>query len=103
MLLGTGRYKPRNEAVNEMIDLSIFQAVGLGVVFVVTFAVLMPYLPPWAVYTIEVGIVFHALVRIIIDGPTGWNVTRVIIFSTLAAIIWWRHLRGTRGGRPPEP
>lgn len=86
-----------------MIDLSMFQAVGLGVVFVVAIAVLMPYLPPWAVYTIEVGIALHALVQIIIDGPTGWGVTRVIIFSTLAAIIWWRHLRGKKRPATGEP
>jgi uncharacterized membrane protein len=87
--------KPWNQDETKMIDLSIFEAVILVLVVTAAGLAVVLYTPPWAALLGLLGAVIHALVQAIDDEWTVWLAVRVIVFSVLAVVTWWRYLRGT--------
>jgi hypothetical protein len=78
-----------------MIELSIAEAVILFIALIVAIAAVALYLPPWAAFLMELSIVIYTLGQAIVDEWTLWRVVRIVFFSALAGLIWWRYLRGT--------
>lgn len=86
-----------------MTEISVLEIVVLFVAVIVVGVAVPPYLPRWAAYAASIGIAFHSLVQMIFDGSNIWRVVRLVVFSSLAVVVWWRDLRGTEHGRRRPP
>jgi hypothetical protein len=64
---------------------------------VIAAAAVMPHMPRWAVYVIMAGMGLYWLLGILRDGASLENIAKTVMSGGLAALIWWRDLRGTRG------
>lgn len=90
-----------------MVEISFLQVLGVLAVIGILLVVLPPYLPPWASYGIAVAVATFYLLEIVLDGLTLQRVTLVVFPGAVAALLWWKALRGTeysyRQGRKPPP
>jgi hypothetical protein len=86
---------PGDGEAKKMIDLSLLEIAILLAAGVIMAIALPPYLPHWAVYAASIGVAFYSLVQIVFDGkPILLHAANLIVFSALAARVWWRDLRG---------
>ena len=76
------------------VELVVFITLG-----VIAAAAVIPHMPRWAVYVIVAGMALYSLLGIMRDGASIENTAKTVMFGGLAALIWWRDLRGTRGSR----
>lgn len=79
---------------------SVSDFIIVFVALVAAGCALIPYVPRWVGYALDVGLAFYGIFLMTREGVNAKNVALVVIFALLAADTWYRHLRRRPG--PPK-